>query len=141
MNQDEINCRRLRYESRGSQLARQQQSNREKPRQLPPGAVFVEDTKTANKKKEKKPDEKAQAPVNMLSKMMAEIKVTNKISGEDFEADQKNKQIRKLKKTLREIEQLEEKMQSGQLPNPEKEQLEKLKRKEAILQEIQELES
>ena len=75
----------------------------------------------------------------MLAKMMAEIKVTNKISGEDFEADQKNKQIRKLKKTLREIEQLEEKINSGELKNPEKEQMDKIKRKEAILKEIEEL--
>ena len=69
--------------------------------------------------------------------MMSDIKVTDKISGDDFEAEQKQKQIRKLRKLLREIEQLEEKAKVGAL---EKEQQEKVKKKECVLKELDDLE-
>jgi hypothetical protein len=73
--------------------------------------------------------------------MMSEIKITSSITGEQIEADLKMKQLRKLKKQLREIEQLEEKIKSGEMKNPEKDQLEKIKRKENIIEEIEQLEN
>ncbi|KAK0057328.1 partner of Y14 and mago [Biomphalaria pfeifferi] len=51
-----------------------------------------------------------------------------------------SKKIKSLKKKLRQIEDLEEKIKSGILKNPEKEQLEKLERKKEILDEIEDLE-
>ena len=70
---------------------------------------------------------------------MSEIKISSKITPEQIEADQKLKTIRKLKKQLREIEQLEEKIENGQLATPEKEQLEKISKKETVIKQLNEL--
>jgi len=50
------------------------------------------------------------------------------------------KRLRNLKKRLKEIESLEERIASGELKAPEKEQLEKIQRKDEVLDEIDELE-
>lgn len=106
---------------------------KEETKKTIPGAVFVEDLQKEKKAIKKKENDH----VTELSKKMSEIKVTNTISGEQIEADLKMKKIRKLKKTLREIEQIDEKLKAGQ--QVEKEQLEKLKKKESILEELQSL--
>lgn len=107
--------------------------SKEESKKTIPGAVFVEDLKREQKVTKKKENDQ----VAELSKKMSEIKVTNTISGEEIEADLKMKKIRKLKKTLREIEQIGEKLKDG---HPiAKEQLEKFKRKESILKELQSL--
>jgi uncharacterized protein with WD repeat len=69
--------------------------------------------------------------------MMSEIKVSNRITPEQIEADQKQKTIRKLKKQLREIEQIEEKVNNHH--QIEKEQMEKIKKKESIISELESL--
>ena len=51
-----------------------------------------------------------------------------------------SKKLKNLKKKLRQIEDLEDKMKSGELKNPEKEQLEKIAKKREIIKEIDELE-
>jgi len=51
-----------------------------------------------------------------------------------------SKRLRNLKKKLRDIEKLEKQIADGELKNPEPEQLEKIKKKEEILAEINELE-
>ncbi len=68
---------------------------------------------------------------------MSEIKVSNRITPEQIEADQKQKTIRKLKKQLREIEQIEEKVNNHH--QIEKEQMEKIKKKESIISELESL--
>ena len=50
------------------------------------------------------------------------------------------KKLRNLRKKLRDIESLEAKLSSGEIQNPEKEQLEKVSRKADVEQEIKELE-
>lgn len=50
------------------------------------------------------------------------------------------KRIKGLRKKIREIESLEEKIRSGLLKNPEKEILEKMRRKNEIMNEIKTLE-
>jgi len=50
------------------------------------------------------------------------------------------KKLRNLKKKLRDIEVLEDKLNSGEIKTPEKEQLDKVARKGEVLQEIKELE-
>lgn len=50
------------------------------------------------------------------------------------------KKIKNLKKKVREIEALEEKLKSGSITKPEPEQLQKIKRKNDLLMQIRELE-
>ena len=50
------------------------------------------------------------------------------------------KRLRNLRKRLKDIETLEKKIESGELKNPEKEQLEKINRKEEVEDEIDDLE-
>ncbi len=86
--------------------------------------------------KAKKKETNQEATTSSLTKKMSEIKISSKITPEQIEADLKQKQIRKLKKQLREIEQLEEKQISGKL---EKEQLEKISKKDLIIEQLNEL--
>lgn len=51
------------------------------------------------------------------------------------------KRLKNLKKKLREIEMLEQKISSGELKNPEKDQLEKVAKKNEVVNEIASLES
>lgn len=64
--------------------------------------------------------------------------VTSKSTG-DSEKDEAIKKIRKLKKTLRQIKDLEEKLKQDKNAILEKEQIEKINRKDAIVAEILEL--
>lgn len=50
------------------------------------------------------------------------------------------KKLKKLKKKIREIEQIEAKLKSGELKNPEKDQIEKVGRKREYLNQIERLE-
>lgn len=50
------------------------------------------------------------------------------------------KRLKNVKKKLRDIEALEGKLKSGELKNPDKDQLEKIKRKAEVIKEIKDLE-
>lgn len=70
-------------------------------------------------------------------------KVSPKKSSQINESDDKQeitKKIRTLRKKLKQIEDLEKRIQSGELKNPEKEQLEKIGKKKAIVDEMEDLE-
>lgn len=121
----------FRYTSRGTPQVSQTAAKK-----APPGAVFVE-TKKAAKKQPTKPVEE-----NQVTKMMSEIKISSSITPEQIESEEKEKRLRKLRKTLREIEALEVKMKAG--PNGfgvqlEKPQADKVARKQEILDEIETL--
>ena len=50
------------------------------------------------------------------------------------------KRLKNVKKKLRDIEALEAKLKNGELKNPDKDQLEKIKRKSEVLKEMKDLE-
>ena len=65
---------------------------------------------------------------------------SNQNNSEDITVDPPKK-LRNLKKKLRDIENLEKKLNDGTLANPEPEQLEKVRRKGLMLEELAELEA
>lgn len=64
--------------------------------------------------------------------------VNNEAAG-DSEA--KQKRLRTLRKKLQDVESLEKRIESGQLPNPEKNQLEKIAKKQELIDEIDDIET
>lgn len=60
---------------------------------------------------------------------------------ESSAAAEKTKKIKNLKKKIRQVEDLQQKVNSGEIKEPTKDQLEKLGRALALKQELQELES
>lgn len=68
--------------------------------------------------------------------------VTEAIASLDLSSvDDVQRQLKKLRKKIREIEVIEEKLKSGDLKTPEQDQLEKVRRKEEIAKQIAKLES
>lgn len=59
----------------------------------------------------------------------------------ESKAAEKAKKIKNLKKKLRQIEELQQKMDSGEIKEPTKDQLEKLGRAETLQAELQQLEA
>ena len=127
-----------------------------------PGAPMSKAAKKNAKRKEKKKQQNAtEKTINHVTQSLAE---TNISSGESdktrLHIDQSDntktdssqsgtggvskeevlKKIRNLRKKLKQIEDLEKRIQSGELKNPEKEQLEKIAKKETIVSEIEDLE-
>ncbi len=129
---------------------------------LPPGLNFVEDDKPSEsaglsksaKKKQKQKEKKKQAAAavgdkveevtnTLKSASLAETKRPDKKSqSEEVSATAADpaKKLKNLKKKLRQIESLESKIKSGELKNPEKEQLDKVSKKQEIVDEIEDLE-
>lgn len=67
--------------------------------------------------------------------------ICSAVSNLSLSSDQDvSKQLKKLRKKVREIEAIEEKLASGQLKNPEQDQLDKVSRKKQILKELKEFE-
>ncbi|KAF8788943.1 partner of Y14 and mago-like [Argiope bruennichi] len=109
-----------------------------------------ESTTKSNKKKKKK---SGNSETN-ITNQMANLDISSKPANESRTEPSTNstakssqpvatdpaKRIRNLKKKLRDINALKQKVDSGELKNPEKDQLEKIARKEEIEAEIEELE-
>ena len=131
------------YESKGKQWV-------DSIPKLPPG-VHVEETKLSknqkkrkNKKKDAGDDQKCE--VADVTEKMRSAKVSNIVSstaaGTVYTSnpdDLKEKRVKNLRKKLRQIEELQAKIDSGELANPEATQLEKLSRREEIEKELEEL--
>ncbi|XP_064647960.1 partner of Y14 and mago-like [Lineus longissimus] len=96
--------------------------------------------KRKEKKKQQKPEEEddVTAITSVLEKAKIGYKGPKPPSQErDDGPKDPEKKLKSLRKKLRQIEDLEEKIQSGALPNPEKEQLAKISKKQQILDEIE----
>lgn len=70
----------------------------------------------------------------------AQVPAANQEKVETSTSTDPAKRLKNLKKKLRDIETLESKVKSGELKNPDKDQLEKIKRKKDVTKEIADLE-
>ncbi|MPC13436.1 partner of Y14 and mago-like [Portunus trituberculatus] len=94
----------------------------------------------SQKKRAAAAKKKAAATDAEIAKAMDETHISNSTSGGKAAASDPTKRLRNLKKKLRDIEKLERQIASGEIKNPEPEQLEKVKRKEEVTQQIEDLE-
>jgi len=121
---------RLKREKLLKQQLKQQQ------RQNTPGIVSLNHCKPAKEKKNTKSEPKQgtsnDSNVMRICDGVANVNIN---SPEDLQ-----KQVKKLKKKIREIESIEEKLISGELKTPEQDQLDKVARKSDILLNIEALE-
>nr|CAG4643649.1 EOG090X0KVN [Ilyocryptus agilis] len=104
-------------------------------------------TAASTKKKKKKPKVDASEATQVASKLacftIEEPKFEVQTKTENAECPSLSdpaKRLKNVKKKLRDIEALEAKINSGELKKPEKDQLDKIKRKSEVLREIEELE-
>lgn len=80
-----------------------------------------------------------QQRIEEVTKAVNGLQLTANNGGDNGQTDL-SKKLRKLRKKIREIELIEERLQSNDGPRPDKDQIEKAKRKPDILKEIEELE-
>lgn len=78
-------------------------------------------------------------PLNDVTKAVHDLQLGASGTGSDGHSDL-SKKLRKLRKKIREIEVIEERLRANDGPRPDKDQIEKAKRKPEILKEIEELE-
>jgi len=123
---------------------------------LPPPVVIIPglntdptpahtNTSSKSKKKKKGSSSQSQATSNgvpELNTKMSQTSISDKprnSSGQPVATDPAKK-LRNLRKKLRDIEALEAKLNSGEIENPEPEQLDKVARKQDVIKEISALE-
>ena len=92
------------------------------------------------KRKEKKKQDKTADSVTQVTQAVQKVDIKESIGDECQKAADVNKKIKNLRKKLKQIEELEKKITSGELKAPEKDQLEKIARKQVIIDEIEDLE-
>ncbi|CAL1606463.1 unnamed protein product [Knipowitschia caucasica] len=97
------------------------------------------------KRKEKRKQQQTGAeeePVDSVSLAVDNMTITENASTPDDSsaASEKAKKIKNLKKKLRQVEDLQLKVDSGEIKQPSKEQLDKLTRAQALREEIEQLE-
>jgi partner of Y14 and mago len=133
-------CPKVAQQERTKREKNKQQQTKPKPTNPIPGLLVLNDKKTTTKSKptiEQLPQQKG-----ATNKPTANSKNINELTEEisDMQIDTEKK-LKKLKKKLREIESIEEKVKSGELKNPEKDQLDKISRKPQIVKEISQIEA
>lgn len=78
--------------------------------------------------------------VENVTKTLSQTKITESPTAAQ-QQQEPAKRLKSLKKRLREIEALEQKIHAGDIKNPEKEQLDKVARKKEVIKEIRMLEA
>jgi len=81
------------------------------------------------------------APVSKTAKVPVVGTKTEVTVNDSTTATDPAKRLKNLKKKLKDIEALENKVKNGELKNPDKDQIEKIKRKKDVAKEINELEN
>lgn len=132
------------YESKGKQWV-------DSIPKLPPGVHEEESkqlSKNQKKRKSKKKDgnDSQRCEVEEVTEKMQTAKVSNAATaaGTVYTSnpdDLKLKRVKNLRKKIRQIQDLQAKIDSGELVNPEATQLEKLSRREEVEKELEELEA
>lgn len=98
------------------------------------------------KRKEKRKQEKGEreaveeAREDMEKISISESGVQKDKANSENAAAEKTKKLKNLRKKLRQVEDLQQKIDSGEIKQPSKEQLEKLARRKALEEEIEDLE-
>jgi len=128
------------YESKGKQWV-------DSIPKLPPG-VHEEESKQLSKNQKKRKNKKKDGNDSQTCEV---VEVTEKMQSAKVTAggtvytsnpdDLKVKRVKNLRKKLRQIQDLQAKIDSGELVNPEATQVEKLSRREEIEKELEELEA
>lgn len=134
--QDEVE----KYESRGKKFVNSAP-------QLPPG-LHIEDqqksSKNQKKHKKKKKDNEQNQGIDKLTKNIEDINISGTTTGKNLYTNDPNevkaKKLKNLKKKLRQIEELQSKIDSGEVVKPEANQIEKLAKRSEIEEEMKTLE-
>ncbi|CAG9864469.1 unnamed protein product [Phyllotreta striolata] len=134
------------YESKGKQILNRKHdpvvlSTGQVAKKSPIPGLYIVDVDPDKKKAPKKKTED-------LDKSLSDLKLADgpkqkgpkKADKEVPEASDPQKKLKNLKKRLREVEALEEKIKSGAVAKPEPEQLAKVKRKNDLILQIHDLE-
>lgn len=117
---------------------------------LPPG-VYEDDnkseTKSKNQKKRRNKKKDGNSNVSEITETLAQTRIqpgvapTKTFTTMSNPDELKHKRLKNLKKKLKQIEELQSKIDSGEIAKPELTQLEKLKKKNETEKEIEELET
>ncbi|XP_030052568.1 partner of Y14 and mago [Microcaecilia unicolor] len=118
-------------------------------------AALSKSAKRNLKRKEKRKQQQEKNEVEQLTKALEKSSVTGgSCSGEpsgnalcpqtkaepDSSTSEKSRKIKNLRKKLRQVEELQQKIDCGEISTPSKEQLEKLGRRKALEEELEDLE-
>nr|KAG5692286.1 hypothetical protein BaRGS_007194 [Batillaria attramentaria] len=102
--------------------------------------------KNAKRKEKKKQEQANPSSVSDVTRGMQQAKIAEHKDTSSAVQDGSEakpdlaKKLKNLKKKLKQIEDLESRITSGELKNPDKDQLEKVSRKQLIIDEIEDLE-
>lgn len=122
-------------------LLKQQQKQQQ--RQNTPGIISLNQNKSSKDKEKKntKSEPKQGTSSASTSNDSNLLRLCDGVANVDINSPEElQKQVKKLKKKIREIEAIEEKLKSGELKTPEQDQLDKVSRKSDILSNIESLE-
>ena len=114
--------------------------------QEPEQPAVSKSAKKNAKRKEKRKQQQTTGnkEVGTLADSVSQIKISSEKpaaqGGENLSKEEIEKKLKKLRKKLKHTEELEEKISSGELKNPEREQLEKVENKQKVIDEIEDLE-